>query len=444
MASINKIFRQVINVNGIVIDDVECTEEPIPTLTVYAHVRKGQSLCCPKCKCKCPGYDTPPVYREWRTLDFNGIYTTIRIPAIRIRCPEHGVLEEAVPWAFYGSKFTKAFEYTATWLGKYINRTAISKLERIAWRTVGSCIDRVHNDLEPDISVRFDGLVNIGVDETSCHKGHNYITVVVDHDRNSVVWAHEGHSKEVFSMFFEALTPEQRMSIRTVSGDGAKWIDNCIEKYVPQATRCLDPFHVVGWATDALNDIRKEIWNELRNAIPKQKLKRGRPSADDLQAQEIREMKERASAVKHSQYALGKAPENLTENQEIKLQMIQIEHPKLYRAYLLKERLRMLLKISDRTVAEYELDRWIRSAQHCRIPQFIELQRKIRRHKEHILNTIEAGISNARNEATNNKIQLLIRIAFGFHDAKNLISMLLLYFSDIKIPLPNRGMVQWL
>ena len=441
MVSINKIFRQVINVNGIVIDDVDCIEEPIPTLTVYAHVKKGMSHRCPFCQNKCPGYDKPLPWREWRTLDFNGIYTTIRIPAVRIKCPEHGVHEEDVPWAFYGSKFTKAFEYTATWLGKYINRTAISKFERIAWRTVGSCIERVHNDLEPDISVRYDGLVNIGVDETSCQKRHNYITVVVDHDKNSVVWAHEGHSQDVFSLFFEALTPEQRASIRTVSGDGARWIDNCIEEYVPQATRCLDPFHVVEWATDALSKVRTEIWNELRAAIPSNKHKRGRPASDDLQSQEVNELKKHASAVKNSQYALGKAPENLTENQEIKLQMIQMEHPKLYRAYLLKERLRLLLKITDRDEAEQELNRWVKSAQHCRIPQFVELQRKIRRHKEHILNTIEVGISNARNEATNNKIQLLIRIAFGFHDTNNLISMLLLYFSDIKIPLPNRGMV---
>lgn len=62
------------------------------------------------------------------------------------------------------------------------------------------------------------------------------------------------------------------------------------------------------------------------------------------------------------------------------------------------------------------------------------------RHKDHILNTIRLDVSNARIEATNSKIKLLIRQAYGFRDVDNMIHMVMLYCSDLKIPLPNRGL----
>ena len=80
---------------------------------------------------------------------------------------------------------------------KYLSRSAISKYMRIDWRTVGRCIARVHEDLEPDVNVRLDGAVKIGIDETSYRKGHSYITVVVNHETNTVIWAAKDHGKSV-------------------------------------------------------------------------------------------------------------------------------------------------------------------------------------------------------------------------------------------------------
>ena len=107
-------------------------------------------------------------------------------------------------------------------------------------------------------------------------------------------------------------------------------------------------------------------------------------------------------------------------------------------AYLLKEQLRLLLKITDAVAAEEELRHWLWKASHSRIPAFKELYRKIKRHKVHILNTIRYGMSNARIEATNNKIKLIIRKAYGFRNIQNMLDMVYLVCSDIRIPLPNR------
>ena len=82
------------------------------------------------------------------------------------------------------------------------------------------------------------------------------------------------------------------------------------------------------------------------------------------------------------------------------------------------------------------MEHFIKWAQHCRIPEFVELQRKIRRHYAAILATLEHRLSNARIEAVNNKIKLTIRMAYGFRNIDNMIDMIMLRCSDIEVQLP--------
>lgn len=165
----------------------------------------------------------------------------------RINCPDHGVLVADVPWAYPNSGFTRSFDLTTAWLAMYLPRSVVSEYMRIDWETVGNCIHRATNDIEPDRRRRLDGLVNIGIDETSYKKGHKYITVIVNHDTNTVVWAAQGHGKGVLKQFYETLTPEQLSGIKVVTGDGARWITECVNEYTPDCERCVDPFHVVQW-----------------------------------------------------------------------------------------------------------------------------------------------------------------------------------------------------
>ena len=104
------------------------------------------------------------------------------------------------------------------------------------------------------------------------------MTVVVNHDTNSVIWCSIGYKKEVLHRFFDGLTPKQRESIRCVSADGARRIADCVKEYCPNAALCIDPFHVVSWATDALDEVRRRAWSEA-NRIAREAPKRhvGRP-----------------------------------------------------------------------------------------------------------------------------------------------------------------------
>lgn len=167
-------------------------------------------------------------------MDWGSTLVEVSYATHRIECPEHGVLVADVPWAYPNSHFTKDFDLTVGWLALYLPRSAVSEYMRIDWETVGRCIHRTLNVIEPQRSKRLDNLVHIGIDETSYRKGHKYITVIVNHDTNSVVWAAQGHGKAVLESFYWQLSKEQLSSIRVVTGDGAKWITDCVFENGPR------------------------------------------------------------------------------------------------------------------------------------------------------------------------------------------------------------------
>ena len=89
--------------------------------------------------------------------------------------------------------------------------------------------------------------------------------------------------------------------------------------------------------------------------------------------------------------------------------------------------------------ARTELNRRVFRASHSRIPEIVEPARKIRRHGPDILGTIELGCSNARLEASDNRIKVTIRMAYGFHHANNPIALVMLRRGglDIRPPPPR-------
>ncbi len=152
--------------------------------------------------------------------------------APRVACPRHGVLVARVPWARPGSWFTRAFEEQVAWLTLHACRSVVAELMRVDWATVGGIVARVEADVSARQGSRLDGLVNIGIDETSYRKGQKYLTVVVDHDRNRVVWAAKGHGRQVLEGFFAQLSDEQKRRVRCVTADAAGWIRDCVAEGV--------------------------------------------------------------------------------------------------------------------------------------------------------------------------------------------------------------------
>jgi transposase len=340
----------------------------------------------------------------------------------------------AVPWARHQVGHTHNFDAQVAWLATQTSKSAVTELMRIAWRTVGAIITRVWADVE-QLHDQFADLRRIGIDEISYKRGHKYLTVVVDHDSGRLVWAAPGRDKATLATFFEALGEQRCAQITHVSADGAEWISLVVAERCVNAVRCADPFHVVRWATDALDEVRRGAWNDARKVAQRNEAKRGRgrPVADAP----ARPDSTRAVALKHSRYALWKNPEHLTERQSVKLAWVVQTDPTLGRAYYLKEGLRVIFKLPHDEAAE-ALDRWVAWARRCRIPAFVKLQRSIVKHRAAILASIEHGLSNGRIESMNTKIRLITRVAFGFQSPDALIALAMLSLGGHKPVLPGR------
>jgi transposase len=274
--------KRLLGIDKIVIENVRFeTVNDEEQLIINARPMSRDRNRCPKCGKRCNGYDSSCKSRRWRSLDFGSYRVYIEAFAPRIECPEHGVLVAKVTWARHDSDYTYDFETAVTWLTLHATAKDVAEYFRIMWHTVGSIARRVQESLEAEQENRFDNLVKIGIDETSYKKGHKYMTVIVNHETGHLIWAHKGHGKEILKKFFEALTPGQRDSIKFVTADGARWIADCIKDYCPNAERCIDPFHVVAWANDALDEVRKQAVRQAKkDASEGKKAERSKKNKD--------------------------------------------------------------------------------------------------------------------------------------------------------------------
>lgn len=395
--------------------------------------RSGVSRRCGRCGRRAPWYDRGEGTRRWRGLDWGTVQVVLEADAPRVNCPEHGPTVIAVPWARHRAGHTLAFDATVAWLAVACSKTAVCELMRIAWRTVGAVVARVWADTENTVD-RFAGLRRIGIDEISYKRHHKYLTVVVDHDTGRLLWAAPGRDKATLRGFFDALGDQRAAQITHVSADAAEWIAAVITERCPAAVLCADPFHVVAWATEALDTERRRAWNDARAlARTEPRRGRGRPARDAAP----RPAQERARRLKGARYALWKNPEDLTESQNAKLAWIAKTDPRLHRAYLLKEGLRHVFTVKGEE-GKQALDRWISWARRCRIPAFVELARKIVKHRHSIDAALEHGLSQGLIESTNTKIRLLTRIAFGFRSPEALIALAMLALGGHRPALPGR------
>jgi transposase len=345
--------------------------------------------------------------------------------APRVRCRVHGPTVVGVPWARHGAGHTRDFDDQAAWLAVHVSKTAVVELLRIAWRTVGAIVARVSADIDASVD-RLAGLRRIGIDEISYKRGHRYLTVVVDHDTGRLVWAAPGRDDATLHRFFDQLGEDRAAQITHVSADMADWIARVVAERTPNAVRCADPFHVVAWATEALDVERRRAWNQAL----------GRRRTNAATGKEPRSTGP-ARAIKQARYALWKNPDHLSTRQAHQLAWIAKTDPRLWRAYLLKEALRYVFAVKG-DAGKKALDRWISWARRSRLPAFVELQRRILKHRAAIDATLNSGLSNALIESTNTKIRLLTRIAFGFHGPEPLIALALLALGGHTPRLPSQ------
>jgi transposase len=391
----------------------------------------------------------------WRHLDLGVWRLEIRATLRRIACPVHGVHVEGVPFAREGARFSRDFEDLVAWLATKTDRSTICRLVRIDWQTVGRIIARVGQEkLDPD---RLNDLFDIGIDEVAWRSGHRFLTLVTDHQAGKVVWGAPGRSSATADRFFAELDPPQpdvpgepeaapqsEMSegmgeaaqpdsepaadqvpvgkraagLRAISLDMGPGYAKSARKHAPQAVICIDPFHVVKLGNEALDEVRRDYWNQLRSAGEQQAAKR----------------------FKGARWVLLKNPADHTNTQAATLRRLRNAGGAVWLAYTLKEALREIFTagLGERDVAAL-LRRFCTRAARSRLASFVRLGRTITKHREGILAAVRLNINNARVEALNNKVRLITRRAYGFHTPQAALALIHLTCGPITLTLPHES-----
>ena len=288
-------FSRLLRLTGVWVKKVRFEHDRV---VVFVALRRKR-LVCPLCEYSTRARrDTRSVDTVWRHLDLGTWRLEIHARRRRLCCPEHGVRAEGVPFARPGCEFTRDFECLVAWLATRTDKSTVKRLVRIDWDTVGRIIQRVCADeLDGD---RLDGLFDIGIDEVSWRKQQRYLTLVVDHHRRCVVWGTEGAGAAAADRFFAELDPdvasapsrpqsldiqprspvstvcqperedavaqvgERAAQLRAISLDMGLGYAKSAREHAPQAIICIDPYHVVQLANKALDEVRRDYWNQLR------------------------------------------------------------------------------------------------------------------------------------------------------------------------------------
>jgi transposase len=433
-------FSRLLDLPGVWVRRV--TFEPA-RVVVFVALRRRR-LQCPRCSYSTPHRESRQHHDSvWRHLDLGCWRLEIHARLRRLRCPEHGALVEGVPFARYGARFTRDFENLVAWLATKTDKTAICRLTRIDWQTVGRIIERVGGELLDED--RLNDLFEISIDEVAWRKGHKYLTLVGDHRRRAVVWGTEGAGSDAADRFFAELDPDEEAAddaaespetrpdqpapeqpgrkvgeraskLVAISMDMGPGYAKSAREHAPQAVICIDNYHVVQLATKALDEVRREHWNELRRA--------GEQGA--------------AKDFKGARWSLLKNPEDLTERQIDTLAALHAAGCKVPRAYTLKETVRAIFAPGLTVAAVTELiDRLLSRLSRSRLKPFVRLGRTIRKHRDGILAARRLKLSNARAEALNNKVKLIARRAYGFHSANAALALIHLACGPVTLTLPH-------
>jgi transposase len=417
-------FNKLLGIVGAAVASVTFT----PTGTVVGLRRRRAKLRCP-----C-GWKTWSVYdrsvRCWRHLDLAGSRLWLEAEIRRLWCRRcDRVRTEVVPWARPRARHTRDLQDVVAHMAQRMDKTTVCRLLRVSWETVAKIVsDVVAEHLD---AARLDGLYRIGVDEVSYRSQHRYLTVVADHDRDgAVVWATEGRDAATLKAFYDELGEQRCAQLQAVSLDMGNAYKAATDAKAPQARQCVDPFHVIQLANQAIDKTRISMWNIERQTHPMPKRRRGR------QPKGSPPTPTRPRWIKNTRWALVKDPDHLTNNQLDTLHRLRHERSVLYRCWQLKEGLRDLYRLRHPQHAPRHLDWWLAWACRSRIPAFVTLSRTVRTNRHRILAAVELGLSNSKLEGLNSKIRLINHRGYGHHTATAVIAMIYLCCGGITIDLP--------
>jgi transposase len=343
---------------------------------------------CPECGEPCSGYDSRS--RRWRHLDTCQYRTVLVAQVPRVECPEHGVLQVRVPWSESGSRFTALFEaLVIDWLGE-ASISAVMRLMNLDWGQVARIMARA---VERGLARREAKLPrHLGVDETSYQKRHEYVTVVCDQREGTVVHVADGRGRDSLDDFYKAFDEQQRQAVESVAMDMWPAYIGSTEHYIPDAETkiAFDKFHVAQHLSKAVDKIRRQE-NKALLTLGDERLK-------------------------GSKYLWLKNPAHISDERWVSFGSLRESSLKTARAWAIKEVAMSLWHYVRRGWARKAWEKWYAWAIRSQLEPIKQVARMVKAHLEGILTAIVRGVTNARSEGINAKIQWIKYTARGFRN----------------------------
>jgi transposase len=357
-------------------------------IDLYLDFKRGSKFSCPGCGKETPVYDAEE--HTWRHMNFFQYKAYLHARQPRTNCPDCGVLTVNVPWARPKSDFTLLFEALTLTLAHQMPVLAIAKLmgehDTRLWRILKAYVDKTRAEAD------FSGVTDIGVDETSCRKGHHYITLFVDVKESKVLFATEGKDKETVSRFRQDLTQHQGDpdQIENFCSDLSPAFISGVTGHFPNADLTFDKFHIVKIVNEAVDEVRRS------------------ESKDN-------------PWLKGTRYLWLKNPGNLSTKQRNKLDSLKDLHSKTSRAYAIKLPFQGLFEQPDINTAQVYLKKWYWWASHSQLEPVTKAAKTVKTHWNGILNWFNSRMNNGVLEGINSLIQAAK--ARGYRTITNLVTM---------------------
>ena len=361
-----------------------------PTLEVELHARKNGRAICSGCGQPGPGYDRLPT-RRFEFVPLWGIAVHFVYALRRVDCSTCGVTAEQVPWARGKSHLTTSHRWFLARWAKRLAWQEVAEIFHTTWRNVFESVKHavfwgiLHRDL--------DGIEAIGVDEIQWQRGHHYLTLVyqIKEGMKRLLWVAEERREQSLRGFFQFLSAEARGSIRFVCSDMWQPYLKVIAEELKQGMHILDRFHIMKKMNEAIDEVRRGEAARLKR--------------DGYE-----------SVLKHSRWCLLKRPENLSEQQTVKLKELLQYNLQSVRSRLLREDFQRFWEYVSPTWAGKFLDQWCTRTMRSKIEPMKKVARSLREHRDLILNWFRARgtVSAGAVEGLNNKAKLTTRKAYGF------------------------------
>ena len=236
----------------------------------------------------------------------------------------------------------------------------------------------------------YSGLGIIAIDEISLKKGHKYLTIMIDYETGRIVHVGRGRKYKTLKGFFKKIPKRDRKKIEAACMDMWDPYIKAVRKWCPNASIVFDLFHVVQAFGRVINKVRNIEYKRASNRFKE--------------------------VIKGTKYMLLKNRGNLKRRESQRLRELLEINKNLSIVYILKDQIKRLWNYRYKGWVIKGIRSFVEMAKESGIRPLISFAKTISKYAYGIINHCKYPIHTSRLEGINNKIKVIKRKAYGFHD----------------------------